>query len=173
MPKSEQLYILDSGHTFVYFEYCHFGFSRQLSRFDKINGEIQLNLKSRTGSVKINIDTKSASTGSELFNMHIQGMDFFNTAQYPKATFISDRVEFEGSKVIAVHGVLTIKDICEHITLEVIHFEYGKHPISGKEHFGANAVAIVKRSDFGMGKYTPQITDEVVIKVAIEASKAE
>ncbi|MGV0963797.1 MAG: YceI family protein [Polynucleobacter sp.] len=173
MPKSEQLYILDSGHTFAYFEYCHFGFSRQISRFDKISGEIKLNLKSRTGSVKIGIDTKSVSTGSELFNSHIQGIDFFNTAQYPKATFISDRVEFEGSKVTAVHGVLTIKDICEHITLEVIHFEYGKHPVSGEEHFGANAVAVVKRSDFNMGKYAPQITDEVVIKVAIEASKVE
>lgn len=173
MPKNEQLFILDSGHTFVYFEYCHFGFSRQISRFDKVSGEVKLNLKSKTGSVKIEIDTKSVSTGSELFNSHIQGDDFFNTSLYPKATFESDKVEFEGSKLIAVHGVLTIKDICEHITLEVIHFEYGKHPITKKEYFGANAVAVTKRSDFNMGKYSPQITDEVVIKVAIEASKAD
>ena len=172
MSKNEQLYI-DPGHTFVYFEYCHFGFSRQISRFDKVSGEIKLNMKSQTGSVKMEIDIKSVSTGSELFNSHIQSDDFFNTNQYPKATFESDRVEFEGSKVTAIHGVLTIKDICEHITLEVVHFEYGKHPVTGKEYFGANAVAVARRSDFNMGKYAPQIDDEVVIKVAIEAAKAD
>ncbi|WP_353433021.1 YceI family protein [Polynucleobacter sp. MWH-UH23A] len=173
MTKTNQLFVLDPGHTFAYFEYCHFGFSRQISRFDKLSGVIKLNLKSQNGSVNIEIDTRSVNTGSELFNSHIQGIEFLNTSEYPKATFVSDKVEFEGSKVTAVHGVLTIKDICEHVTLEVIHFEYGKHPITGKEHFGANAVAVIQRSDFNMGKYSPQISDEVVIKVAIEASKGE
>jgi polyisoprenoid-binding protein YceI len=52
-----------------------------------------------------------------------------------------------------------------------VHFERGQHPISGKDYCGANAVAVVSRSDFAMGKYTPQISDDIVIKISIEAFK--
>ena len=171
MPSNEELFILDSGHTFVYFEYNHFGFSHQTSRFDGVTGEVKLDFKAKAGSISIQIDMTSASTGSDLFNSHIQGEDFFDSKQYPTATFVSDKVEFEGEKISAVHGVLTIKNISERITLDLVHFEHGKHPVTGKEYCGANAVALVKRSDFNMGKYAPQISDDVVIKVAIEASR--
>lgn len=173
MFNKPEHFILDAGHTFVYFEYNHFGFSRQTSRFDKISGQVQLDFKSNTGCVNIEIDTASVSTGSEIFNSHIQGEDFFDTSHYPIASFTSNKIEFENGKITTLHGVLTIKDICEHVTLDIVHFEHGKHPITGKEYCGANAVAVVKRSDFNMGKYAPQISDDVIIKVAIEASKAE
>lgn len=172
MPKNLQRYELDADHTFAYFEYSHFGFSRQTSRFDIVTGDIEIDFKTQTGNVSIQINIKSVSTGSSLFNGHIQGEDFFDTAKYPEASFISDRLEFEGGNLSAIHGVLTIKDICEHITLDIVHFEHKKHPVSGKDCCGANAVASVSRSDFNMGKYTPQISDEVIIKVAIEASVA-
>ena len=171
MPNNEELFTLDSDHTFVYFEYNHFGFSHQTSRFDGVSGEVKFNFKAKTGSINIQIDMKSASTGSELFNAHIQGEDFFDGAKYPISTFVSEKLEFEGEKLVAVHGVLTIKDISERITLDLVNFQHGKHPVSGKEYCGANAVVLVKRSDFNMGKYAPQISDDVVIKVAIEASK--
>ena len=170
MSNNEKRFILDSGHTFVYFEYNHFGFSHQTSRFDGVTGEVKLDFKAKTGSINIQIDMKSASTGSELFNSHIQVEDFFDSKQYPISTFVSEKVEFEGEKISAVQGVLTIKDISERITLDLVHFEHGKHPITGKEHCGANAVALVKRSDFNMGKYAPQISDDVLVKVSIEAS---
>ena len=171
MPKIQNRFELDSGHTFVYFEYNHFGFSHQTSRFDGVSGEINIDFKAKTGSIRIQIDMTSASTGSELFNSHIQGEDFFDSKQYPISTFVSDKIEFEGEKITAIEGVLTIKNVSERITLEIVHFEHGKHPVSSTECCGANAVAVVKRSDFNMGKYTPQISDDVIIKVAIEASK--
>lgn len=172
MPNTEAVFILDPGHTFAYFEYNHFGFSRQTSRFDSVSGDVAIDFKLKKGSVNIQIDMKSVSTGSTLFNSHIQGVDFFNTNQFPVANFTSDEVEFEGDRISAVRGVLTIKDICEHVTLEIVHFEHSKHPITGKEHCGANAVTLVRRSDFNMGKYTPQISDDVIIKIAIEATRA-
>ena len=171
MPNIQNRFELDLGHTFVFFEYKHFGFSYQTSRFDGVSGEVNIDFKAQSGSISIQIDMTSASTGSELFNSHIQGEDFFDSKQYPISTFVSDKIEFEGEKIISVEGVLTIKNVSERITLELVHFEHGKHPISATEYCGANAVSVVKRSDFNMGKYAPQISDDVIIKVAIEASK--
>lgn len=171
MPTKPDKFILDPDHTFAHFEYDHFGFSYQSSRFDKVSGDIQIDFKNQTGNVSMRIDTRSVNTGSELFNSHLQGKDFFDTNQYPEATFISEEIEFENEKIVAINGVLTIKGNHVNTTLELVHFERGQHPITGKEYCGANAVAVVSRSDFAMGKYTPQIGDDIVIKISIEATK--
>ena len=39
-----------------------------------------------------------------------------------------------------------------------------------KESIGANAVATIKRSDFGLGKNVPYVGDETTLNIALEAS---
>jgi polyisoprenoid-binding protein YceI len=117
------------------------------------------------------IDTQSVNTGYALFNEHIQGEDFLATAQYPTATFKSTKVNFEGDKVTAVDGQLTLKGITKPVTLKVTSFLCMPHPISKKDACGANATTQVKRSDFNMGKNAPYVGDEVTIDIPIEAIK--
>ena len=93
-----ETYIVDGTHTFPRFSYNHFGFSTQLSRFDKTTGTVVFDQAAKTGSVDIVIDTKSVDTGYATFNEHIQGEDFLDTAKYPTATFKSTKVVFEGDK---------------------------------------------------------------------------
>jgi polyisoprenoid-binding protein YceI len=45
------------------------------------------------------------------------------------------------------------------------------HPIAKKDALGANAFTTIKRTEFGMGKYAPNVGDEVRIDIAIEAFK--
>jgi hypothetical protein len=89
---------VEPNHTFPRFSYNHLGYSVQLSRFDKTSGKVVLDKAAKTGSVDIVINTKSVSTGSDVFNEHIQGEDFLDTAKYPTATFKSTKVVFEGDK---------------------------------------------------------------------------
>ena len=63
-----ETYIIDSKHTLPRFEYNHFGYSTQLSRFDSASGKITLDRVAKTGSVDVVIDAKSVNTGSVLFN---------------------------------------------------------------------------------------------------------
>ena len=86
-------------HTYPRFSYSHFGFSTQLSRFDKTSGNIVIDREAKIGSVSVTIDTTSVDTGYPLFNEHIQGADFLDTAKYPTANFTSSKVNFEGDKV--------------------------------------------------------------------------
>ncbi|MBK8814845.1 MAG: polyisoprenoid-binding protein [Methylococcaceae bacterium] len=166
-----ETYILDSNHTLPRFSYSHFGYSTQLSRFDKASGKIVIDRQTKTGSVEVAIDTTSVNTGSTLFNEHIQGKDFLDTAQFPTATFKSSQLKFEGDKLVSVDGVITLKGIAKPITLTVTSFQCMPHPILKKDACGANATTVVKRTDFNMGKYAPNVGDEVTVTIPVEATK--
>ncbi len=162
---------IDAGHTAPRFEYTHFGYSNQQHRFDKTSGKIVLDRAAHTGSVDVTIDTTSVNTGLALFNGHIQGADYFDTAKYPTITFKSSKVKFDGDKPVAVEGDLTIKGVTKPVTLTVTHFHSMPHPMLKKDAIGANASAKVKRSEFNMGKFAPAVSDEITLTIAVEAIK--
>ena len=162
---------VEPTHTFPRFSYNHLGYSVQLSRFDKTSGKVVFDKAAKTGSVDIVINTKSVSTGSDVFNEHIQGEDFLDTAKYPTATFKSTKVVFEGDKPARIEGNLTLKGVTKPVTLTVTSFQTMPHPMVKKDALGANAFTTVKRTDFNMGKNAPYVGDEVRIDIAIEAIK--
>ena len=164
-----QSYSIDSTHTFPRFSYSHFGYSTQLSSFSNTKGTIVLDAQARTASVDVEIDIKSVNTGFADFNEHLQGADFLDSARFPKATFKSTRVVFEGDKPTAIEGQLTIKGVTKPVTLTVTSFQAMPHPMLKKPALGANAFTQIKRSEFNAGKYVPYVADEVRIDIAIEA----
>jgi polyisoprenoid-binding protein YceI len=166
-----ETYVIDSTHTKPRFEYSHFGYSNQVSRFDTTSGKITLDVAAKTGSVDVEIDTKSVDTGYPLFNEHIQGEDFFDTAKFPTITYKSTKVNFSGDKVASVDGNLTIKGVTKPVKLVVTSSLCMPHPMAKKDACGANATAQVKRSDFNMGKYAPYVSDEVTLSIPVEAIK--
>jgi len=166
-----ETYKLDAGHTFPRFSYSHFGLSTQLSRFNKTTGTVTLDRAAKTGAVDITIDTKSVDTGFALFDEHIQAEDFLDTAKHPTATFRSSKVVFSGDTPTAIDGVLTLKGVSRPVTLKVTSFLAMPHPMTKKDAIGANATVTVKRTDFNMGKYAPNVGDDVTIDIAVEAMK--
>ncbi len=162
-------YIIDNGHTFPHFTYNHLGYSTQTHQFDKTSGKVVINFQGKTGQVDVTIDATSVNTGFPLFNEHIQDKEYFDTANYPTITFKSNEMTFKGNKVTSVSGDLTIKGVTRPVTLEVTHFKCMAHPIFKAPACGANATAVVKRSDFNMSKYVPFISNDVTLTLAIEA----
>lgn len=166
-----ETFVLDANHTKPRFEYNHFGYSNQESRFDNVSGTVTIDRAAKTGSVDVSIDAKSVSTGSSVFNGHIQGEDFFNTEKYPTISYKSDKLKFDGDKLVAVEGNLTIKGITKPVTLALSSFMCMPHPMAKKEACGANATAHIKRSDFNMGKHVPYVSDDVTLTIPVESLK--
>lgn len=166
-----ETFVIDNNHTMPRFEYSHLGYSSQVSRFDKTTGSITIDRAAKTGSVDVVIDAKSVSTGSALFNEHIQAEDFFHTAKYPTITFKSSKLNFEGDKLATVEGNLTIKGVSKPVVLVVTSMLCMPHPMLKKDACGANAIAVVKRSDFNMGKFAPYVSDEVTLTIPVESIK--
>jgi polyisoprenoid-binding protein YceI len=163
------VYTSDPNHTFVRFSYSHLGFSTQESRFNKVNGTVNYDPAAKTASVEILIDAKSVDTGSDLFNEHIQGPDYLDTAQFATATFKSTSVKFDGDKPVSIAGNLTVKGITKPVTLTVTSFKHGTN-MQKKDAIGADATGTIKRSDFNMGKAVPLVSDEVNLEIVIEAA---
>ena len=168
-----ETYVIDNNHTFPQFSYSHFGFSTQTHRFDKTRGKVVVDFADKTGSADVTIDATSVNTGTALFNEHIQGADFFDTAKYPTITFKGNKMTFEGDRPVSLAGELTIKGVTQPVTLTITHFMCMPHPILKVPACGANATATVKRSAFNMGKYAPFVSDDVTLNLAIEAVREQ
>lgn len=164
-----QTYVLDTSHTFPRFSYDHMGLSKQILRFNKTTGTVMLDKEAKQAQVDVTIDMTSIDTGFEMFDGHIQGADFLDTAQYPTATFKSTKVVFDGDKPVSIQGDLTIKGITKPVTLTVTSFFNGPHPMLKKDAIGANATTVIKRSEFNAGKYAPGVGDDVTLDIALEA----
>jgi polyisoprenoid-binding protein YceI len=166
-----ETYVIDGTHSFPRFEYSHFGYSNQVSRFDKTSGTIVIDRVAKTGTVDVVIDAKSVDSGYPLFNGHLQGEDFFDTEKFPTITFKSNSLKFDGDQLTAVDGWLTIKGITKPVTLAVSSFHCMPHPMVKKDACGANATTTIKRTEFNAGKYAPYVSDDVKLTIAVEAIK--
>lgn len=165
------VYRVDPEHTFVSFSYSHQNYSIQTSRFDNVSGKIVLDEATDVGVIDMEIDMKSVSTGSAIFNKRIQENDFFATEAFPIATFKSEKIDFTKDGIASIQGNLTIKGRTKPIVIDVKNFFCSRSLLTLAYTCGANAVAKVNRSDFDMGKYVPFVGDEITIGIAVEASK--
>ena len=166
-----ETYTIDSTHTFPSFEINHLGFSTQRGRFNKTTGNIVLDRAAKKASVDITIDTNSISTGFEKLENHLRSEDFFNTAKFPTITFKSTGAKFEGDKLAAVSGNLTMHGVTKPVTLAVTAFHCGMNPVYKKDACGADAEATLKRSDFGINYALPAVSDQVKLLIQIEGHK--
>ena len=164
-------YTIDPNHTFPVFEVNHLGYSVQHGRFNKSSGNITFDMAARSGSVDLTIETASLDMGFPVWDEHMSADGFFNTAKFPTMTFKSNKLIFKDDKVVAAEGQFTLLGVTRPLTVSVSGFKCGDHPMNKKPMCGANIGGTIKRSDFGMTKYVPAISDEVQIRVPVEAYK--
>ncbi|MDP2142628.1 MAG: YceI family protein [Gallionella sp.] len=164
-------YTIDTRHTFPVFEVNHLGFSTQRGRFNKSSGKITLDTKAKKGSVDLTIDTTSLDMGLDKWDEHMKAEDFFNVEFYPTMHFVSNKLVFDGDKVVAAEGDFTLLGVTKPLKLTVSNFHCAPHPMNKKQACGADITATLKRSEFGMTKYVPAVSDEVKISVPVEAFK--
>lgn len=143
-------YAVDPTHTFVTFEIGHFNTSTNRGRFDKKEGSIQFDRAARTGKVDITIDVASVNTGTAAFDKHLNSADLFNTAVYPKARFVSDKLVFNGDKVTEVPGQFTFMGKTAPLTLKAVRFNCYDNPMLKREVCGGDFEAVVDRTVYGM-----------------------
>jgi polyisoprenoid-binding protein YceI len=162
-------YTVDPSHTFASYEINHMGFSNQSGSFTRVNGSVTLDMAAHSGAVDIAIDADSLQTFWPARDKHLKSEAFFNVAKFPTLTYKADKLVFDGDKLARVEGNLTLLGVTRPVTLTVTNFRGGKNPMVGKDEYGANAVAHIKRSDFGMTAYLPAIADDVTLNLTIEA----
>jgi polyisoprenoid-binding protein YceI len=166
-------FTIDPNHTLPMFEVSHLGFSTQIGRFDRTSGTIELDREKKTGTVRFSIAADSINMGQAKWDDHMKSADFFNAAKFPTITFNSDAIRYEGDKPVAAEGQLTLLGVTRPVSLKIERFTCGVNPIVKKDLCAADIVTTLKRSEFGMTKYVPGISDDVRVRVPVEAYPVE
>ncbi len=165
-------YVVEPNHTFASFEAKHFGTSTIRGRFDKKEGSVTLDRAAKTGKVQVSIDMNSISTGVPMFDGHLKGEAFFDTAKFPTTTFVGDQFTFSADgKVASVAGQLTLKGKTLPVTLTATNFNCFDHPMIKKEVCGGDFETQLPRSQFGISAYGPVSPENVRVLIQIEAIK--
>ena len=164
-------YTIDPEYTVPSFEVEHLGFTTQRGRFDKTEGKVVLDMAAKKGMVEFTIYTSSLDMGSRAWTVHVSSVGLFDIERFPTMTFKSDRLLFDGDKVVGAEGQFTLLGVSKPITVQVNRFSCGVNPLNKKPMCAADISGTLKRSDFGMVKYIPTVSDSIKISVPVEAYK--
>ena len=164
-------YTVDPDFSVAQFEIERLGFSSQSGRFKRTSGKITLDLPARKGSVEFTIYTPSLEMGPVAWSNHLSDEGLLNVKKYPTMRFQSDKLIFDGEKVVAAEGQFTMLGVTKPIKLTVSNFNCGINPIDKRQLCSGNISAHLKRSEFGLTKYIPAVSDEVNINVPVDAYK--
>ena len=170
-PSQAATYAIEPLHSYVTWEAMHFGTSTNRGRFDKKEGTVEFDAKAKTGKVAVTIDMASINTGSEMFNGHLKGENFFKAAAFPTAKFEGDKFTYAGDKVSEVAGQLTLLGKTNPVTLKATNFNCYQNPMLKREVCGGDFTTTIKRSEYGMTYGLPGIPDDIKLVIQIEAVK--
>lgn len=163
-------YDIEPTHTFVNVEVTHSKTSTTRARFDKVDGFVVLDRKAGTGQADITIDANSISSGIADFDAHLKNQDFLDVAKAPSARFIGTDFSFDGDKVKAVTGQLTMLGKTAPVSLTASNFNCYDNARMKAHVCGGDFETIIKRSQWGMTwGIDKAIPDDVRLLVQIEA----
>jgi len=168
-----QTYNIDPGHTYPSFEADHLGISFWRGKFTKTTGKVVLDRAAKTGSIDIVIDASTIDFGHAKMNENARGKDMFNVEQFPTVTYKSRALKFEGEKLVAVEGDMTLLGVTKPMPLKVTHFKCMMHPMLKREVCGVDASARFDRSDYGLSYGVPRFSPEVKLQIQAEAVRAD
>jgi polyisoprenoid-binding protein YceI len=174
-PVFAATYTLDPGHTQIVFSWNHFGYSNPTAQFGKIEGTLDFDQANPTkAKVSVTIELASVNSNVPKLDEHLQKDEFFDSAKFPTATFKSTKVE-KGATAdkLKVTGDLTLHGVTKPVVLDVSVNKVGEHPMRKAPAAGFDASTTIKRSDFGITKYVPMISDDIRIHITSEAIDAK
>jgi len=166
-------YELDASHSQVLFSYNHLGFSTTYGMFSGFEGEIMFDeADPAASSVSVSMPVMSMFTGWEKREGHFMSDDFFGASDGDLVTFTSTSIEVTGEDTAKITGDLSMNDVTKSVVLDAKLNKVGSHPMVGKPWLGFDATTTLLRSDFGVGAFAPAVSDEVEVRISLEAAKA-
>ena len=124
--------------------------------------------KPEASKAAVDIATASMDLGDAEYNREVAKKEWFNTAQFPKASFVSTSIKPAGAGKLNVVGKLTIKGKTADVAFPLTVKAQGKQQVFEGQ-------LPIKRLAFNIGegewKDTSMVADEVVIKFRVTAGQ--
>jgi polyisoprenoid-binding protein YceI len=175
LPLYATTYTLERDYTQGVFRWNHLGFVSPAAQISQGEGTLQFDAANPThAAVQVTFPLKTMNTGVPDLDDDFRSTDFFDTEKFPSATFTSTKVE-QGAKKdqLIVTGNLNVHGITKPVILDVMVTKVGINPRSGLPTVGFEGSALVKRSDWDLGRYVPQVSDAVELHITSQAVDAQ
>jgi polyisoprenoid-binding protein YceI len=159
-------YVVEPNHTQTSFTVGHMGISPFTGVFAGGSGRLTLDPKRPAAtSLQVSIPVASVHTTSTKLDEELNSADWLDSAKFPTATFTSSKVTPTGAGTARVNGTLTLHGVSKPAVLDVSFFGAAANPMSKKASVGFTGRMTVKRSDFGVSKYVPMVSDDTTLTI--------
>ena len=164
---------LDPPHSKVTWQINHFGFSTYAGQFSHVEGTMSLDPANLAATkLDVTVDAASIGTLNSALDNHLKSKDFLDVTQFPTATFHATKVTRTGERTADIAGDLTLHGVTAPVTIQATFNVGGRNPVDPTYRLGFAGAAKIKRSDFGIKAYLPNLGDEVTLTFEAEFRKA-
>lgn len=171
-PAQALSFEIDDAHTDVVFSLDHLGYSKVFGSFADVGGRFTFDPDDpEAASVNLTIQAASVDTNHKKRDEHLRSPDFLNTREFPTITFESTDVETTGKNTAKVTGDLTLHGQTHPVTLAVTFNKMAPHPMPQYDDMltaGFSARGTIARSRWGVGKFAPDVGDEMKLYIEVE-----
>ncbi len=163
-------YQIDPEHTEIVVTWNHLGFSKPTAHAGGVTGVIRYDAAQPAKSaVDLRVPVPRLTSHVAKLDEMLQGPEYFQAAKYPDIEFKSTSVTDKGNGNLSINGVLRIKGIEKPVVLQASQNKQGVHPMAQRPAIGFDATTVLKRSDFGVDAFAPDVSDEVQLRITVEA----
>ncbi|MFM7462446.1 MAG: YceI family protein [Burkholderiales bacterium] len=176
-PAQAARYEIDPAATKTTYLTKYLGFIPVRGVFTRMTGVLNYQptkpVVEREPSIHVIIDATTLTPtnfDSESKRRMLRGPEFFNVDRFPTIEFKSMRFRYEGDKLVAIDGTITLVGVTKPVTLTVM--KSGCEPASSSKaaRCTASTELTVKRFEFGMKGWSGTVSDEVMIAVELVAT---
>ena len=160
-------YKVEPYHTQVGFSISHFGFTDFSGFFSGASGTLQLDpAKLGVTKLDVTVPVTSVLTTVSVLDDQLKGDQWFDTAKFADATFVSTKITPTGKGTATIVGDFTLHGVTKPVTLKARLVGSGVDPLDKTFTVGFEASGTIARSDFGVKQYLPLLGDEVRLSIA-------
>jgi polyisoprenoid-binding protein YceI len=157
----------------VVFAVDHFGTSTWYGDFTHASGTLKLDPANLAASqVEVSVPVASVSTTNSVLDGELKSAAWLDAAKCPNMTFKSTKVTPTGPDRATIAGELTLHCVTRPVTLQARLHGAGTNPLTHAYTVGFDATGQIKRSEFGVTKYVPVVSDEVQVILSAPFVKA-
>lgn len=170
---------IDQSHSEIKFKVKHLVVSTVSGQFKNFEGTVEAsNSDFSDAKISFEADVNSIDTRNEQRDAHLKSADFFDSANYPKISFVSKSMSKKSDNQYQLIGELTIKGTSKEVSLDV-DFNGVVPGFGGGEVAGFEITGKINRFDYGLqwNALTEAggivVGEDVKIEISVELNKAE
>jgi len=170
IPLTAGRWTVDYAHTSVGFTVRHLGVSKVRGRFNTFFADVVIGSDLATSSLDASVELGSIDTGNHDRDASVQASYLLDVARRPTLAFHSTSISALGDEgSYAIIGDVTIGDVTRPLTLRA-EFGGSQTAPGGAAHAGFEAIADLRRKEFGIGLDIPgaMVGDVVTIELDVQ-----